>query len=215
MISRFLIAVAGAALVCNMAFAESYEDAVEATLQNKPSDLSSILSKGFDPNTVTPGGTGDPLLSLAIRNKSNKVVDLLLSQPKTNLNAPNALNETPLMLAIYLKQNDTAKKLISKGAAINNPGYWSPLHYAAAADNYDMVKLLISKGADINARTLRGITPLYMAGRDGSVKTVKALLDAGARKDFCNNDMLAPYDIARQRNNSQEIIDLLKYDHCR
>ena len=78
-----------------------------------------------------------------------------------------------------------------------------------------MVKSLISKGADENARTLRGITPLYMAAREADAYTVKLLLHAGARKDYCTNDELAPYDIAKQRGNSTEVQNLLKYDHCR
>ena len=40
-------------------------------------------------------------------------------------------------------------------------------------------------------------------------------LVAGARKDYCTNDELAPYDIAKQRGNSTEVQNLLKYDHCR
>lgn len=78
-----------------------------------------------------------------------------------------------------------------------------------------MVAYLISKGADVNARTLRGITPLYMAAREADAKTVQMLLQAGARKDFCTNDELAPYDIAKQRRNSEEVLKLLEYDHCR
>ena len=115
----------------------------------------------------------------------------------------------------FLKDNDVAKKLIARGAAVNNPKNWSPLHYAATSGNKEMVKYLISKGADVNARTLRGITPLYMAAREADADTVKLLLHAGARKDYCTNDELAPYDIAKQRGNSTEVQNLLKYDHCR
>ena len=41
------------------------------------------------------------------------------------------------------------------------------------------------------------------------------MLTARARKDYCTNDELAPYDIAKQRGNSTEVQNLLKYDHCR
>ncbi len=104
---------------------------------------------------------------------------------------------------------------MAKGASVNNPGHWTPLHYAAASSNNEIIPLLLRGGADLNARTLRGITPLYMAARDGNAETVKLLLNAGARKDFCNNDVLAPYDIAKQRQTNLEVLDLLKYDHCR
>ncbi len=217
MIRKLLVLIASATVLCSTALADSYEDAIDATMRNEPAVLAPILANGLDPNTISsgPAGTADPLISLAIRNNANKVVDLLLSQPNIDVNAPNFLHETPLMLAIYNKKNDLAKKLVEKGASVNNPGHWTPLHYAAASDNTEMVKFLIQKGADINARTLRGITPLYMAARDGKIDTVKALVNAGARKDFCTNDARAPYDIARERMNSQEVIDLLRYDHCR
>ncbi len=217
MIRKLLVLIASATILCSTALADSYEDAIDATMRNDPSVLAPILARGLDPNTVTsgPAGTADPLISLAIRNNADKVIDLLLTQPNIDLNAPNVLYETPLMLAIYNQKNDLAKKLIAKGASVNNPGHWTPLHYAAASDNTEMVNYLIKRGADINARTLRGITPLYMAARDGTLDTVKALLNAGARKDFCTNDARAPYDIARERMNSQEVIDLLRYDHCR
>lgn len=214
-VKKFILTVATTIFVSGTVFASSYEDAIDATLNNRPAELAPLLEKGFDPNTATPGGNADPLLSNAIRNKSYEVIDLLLEQKNIDLNKPNILYETPLMLAIFLKENDIAKKLIAKGASVNNPGHWTPLHYAAASGNNEIIPILLKKRADVNARTLRGITPLYMAARDGNADTVKLLLNAGARKDFCNNDALAPYDIAKQRQNNPEVYELLKYDHCR
>jgi ankyrin repeat protein len=195
--------------------ADLYDSAVAATIDNKPNQLKLALDKGLDPNTATPSGTGDPLLMLAIRNNADQVVDTLLERKNINVNRKNALQETPLMIAVYLNKNEVAKKLLEKGAAVNNPGHWSPLHYAANVGNNEMVKELIRRGADVNARTLRGQTPLYMAARDAGIETVKILLNAGARKDFCTNEALAPADIAKQRGNSREVIDALAYDHCR
>ncbi len=214
-VKSLILTAAAAIFVSGSAFASSYEDAIDATLNNRPDDLAPLLKQGFDPNTATPGGNADSLLASAIRNKSYDVIDLLLAQKNIDLNKPNVLYETPLMLAIFYKENGIAKKLLAKGASVNNPGHWTPLHYAAASSNVEIIPLLIRAGADINARTLCGITPLYMAARDGTADTVKLLLNAGARKDFCNNDALAPYDIAKQRQNNPEIYDLLKYDHCR
>ncbi len=204
MMYRKLALLAASCLLSVSAFATTYDDAVDATFKNDADALAPLLAKGLDPNTVTSSGAGEPLLMLAIRKNANSVIDL-----------PNTLKETPLMIAIFLKDNDVAKKLIARGAAVNNPKNWSPLHYAATSGNKEMVKYLISKGADVNARTLRGITPLYMAAREADADTVKLLLHAGARKDYCTNDELAPYDIAKQRGNSTEVQNLLKYDHCR
>ena len=209
MMYRKLALLAASCLLSVSAFATTYDDAVDATFENDADALAPLLAKGLDPNTVTSSGAGEPLLMLAIRKNANNVIDLLLKQKNIKVDQPNTLKETPLMIAIFLK------KLIAHGAAVNNPKNWSPLHYAATSGNKEMVKYLISKGADVNARTLRGITPLYMAAREADADTVKLLLHAGARKDYCTNDELAPYDIAKQRGNSTEVQNLLKYDHCR
>ncbi len=195
--------------------AGTYEEAISAAIDNKPEVMTTALKQGLDPNSVTPSGMGDPLLMLAIRHNSDKIVDLLLSHKNLKIDTPNQIHETPLMIAIYLKKNTIANKLLLKGANPNNPGYWSPLHYAASVGNLEMIKKLLAKGAEVNARTLRGITPLYMAARDADIETVKLLLSAGARKDFCTNEALAPADIAKQRRNTQEVIQALAYDHCR
>lgn len=215
MILKSFAALAASLFLCLSVHAGSYDDAVSAAVTNSADELKPLLDKGLDPNMATPGGTGEPLLMLAIRNGSHKVVDLLLKQPRLDVDKQNALHETPLMIAVFLGDNALAKRLIDKGAKVNNPRNWSPLHYAAAAGNKEMVSYLIDRGADVNARTLRGITPLYMAAREADAKTVRLLLKAGARKDFCTNDELAPYDIAKQRRNAVEVLKLLEYDHCR
>ena len=65
-------------------------------------------------------GAGEPLLMLAIRKNANNVIDLLLKQKNIKVDQPNTLKETPLMIAIFLKDNDVAKKLIAHGAAVKD-----------------------------------------------------------------------------------------------
>lgn len=214
MLKKVTAAILAAGLMCSIASAGSYDTAISAVMRNDTSALTSVLNKGLDPNTVTPDGAGDTLLMVAVRSGSAEVANLLMSLPNIEVDKPNTVYETPLMLAIFLKNNDLAKKLIARGANVNNPKHWTPLHYAAASGNREMIKILIAKGADVNARTLRGITPLYMAARDSDSKTVKMLLDAGARKDLCTNDNKAPYDIAKERNNVAEIVNQLTYEGC-
>ena len=48
------------------------------------------------------------LLMLAIRKNANSVIDLLLKQKNIKVDQPNTLKETPLMIAIFLKDNDVA-----------------------------------------------------------------------------------------------------------
>lgn len=215
MMHRKLALLAASFFIAASACATVYDEAVNAAFTNDADALAPLLAKGLDPNTATSSGAGEPLLMLAIRKNANSVIDLLLKQKGLKIDQPNTLKETPLMIAVFLRENDIAKKLIAHGANVNNPKNWSPLHYAASAGNTEMAELLLKKGADVNARTLRGITPLYMAAREGHTETVKLLLKAKARKDFCTNDELAPYDIAKQRGEGEEMLNLLRYDHCR
>ncbi len=55
------------------------------------------------------------------------------------------------------------------------------LHYAACSDHPEAVKFFIAKGLDLEARGLKGATPLCIAARDsGNVQVAEALLEAGA-----------------------------------
>ena len=117
MIYRKLALLAASCLLSVSAFATTYDDAVDATFKNDADALAPLLAKGLDPNTVTSSGAGEPLLMLAIRKNANSVIDLLLKQKNIKVDQPNTLKETPLMIAIFLKDNDVAKKLIARGAS--------------------------------------------------------------------------------------------------
>ena len=55
------------------------------------------------------------------------------------------------------------------------------LHWAAYRDDVSMGRMLVEAGADVNAQTrMGGITPLFMACKNGSAAMVDLLLKAGA-----------------------------------
>ena len=56
----------------------------------------------------------------------------------------------PLMLAAITNQLDWAKKLIERGADVNQKG-WTPLHYAATKGNIEIMRLLIENHAYLDA----------------------------------------------------------------
>jgi len=139
--------------------------------------LRDLLRRGMDPNRKSPNQQTP--LTMAAREDSWRAFDVLLASPKTDVNLPNAHDETPLMYTALLGDLPRTQKLLSKGAKINQPG-WSALHYASIKGHSKIVALLISKGAKVNEHSPDGDTPLILAVRSGDVDTVQALIRAGA-----------------------------------
>ncbi len=152
-----------------------------------------LLERGFDPNAVDEKGQVG--LYLAFRDASPKVVAALLAHPRTRIDAVNAADETPLMMAALRGQLDGARQLLDKGAALNRPG-WTPLHYAATGPEPRVVALLLDRGAQLEALSPNRTTPLMMAARYGPEGAVDLLLARGASLRARNDAGLGPVDFA-------------------
>ena len=186
-------------------FSGSYDDFFAAIKQDDGKTVTALLNRGFDANTRSPAGEYG--LSLAIREPALKVVSALIAWPKTNVEARNAKDESPLMLASFSGLLDIAKKLIDRGADVNKPG-WAPLHYAATRGHVAVMDLLLENHAYIDAASPNGSTPLMMASLYGTAAAVKLLLEAGADPLLKNEQGLTAIDFAHRdsRSESAEII---------
>lgn len=192
-------------LVSFSANAASFDDFFRAVRADNASGVQSLLSRGFDPNTRDANGlTG---LLIALREPSPKVIDVLLASPKTDVEARNASDESPLMLAAIKGQKDLVAKLMARDADINKPG-WTPLHYAASSGQLEIMKMLLEKYAFIDAQSPNGTTPLMMAAMYGSLDSVKLLLDEGADPLMKNQQGMTATQFA-QRAQRQDAADLL------
>ena len=186
-------------------FSGSYDDFFVAIKQDDAKAVSALLSRGFDANTRNPAGESG--LFLAIREPALKVASILIAWPKTLVEARNAKDESPLMLASFNGLLDIAKKLIDRGADVNKPG-WTPLHYAATKGHNALMDLLLEHHAYIDAASPNGSTPLMMASLYGTAAAVKLLLEAGADPLLKNEQGLTAIDFAYRdsRAESAEII---------
>lgn len=174
--------------------AGAYEDFFRAVGVDNAREVGSLLSRGFDPNARDE--KGQPALTLALRDGSAKVVELLLGHPQLSVDAPNAANETALMMAALRGNLPAMKGLLARGAAVNRPG-WNPLHYAASGPSVEAVTLLLEQGAAIDARSPQGHTALMMAARYGSEASVQRLLQARADVRLRNEREQDAADFAR------------------
>jgi ankyrin repeat protein len=182
-----------------MARGDSYVDFFRAVNVDNARTVGELLAQGFDPNTKSE--SGQVALYLAMRDDSPKVAAALLASPALNVDAANAMGETPLMMAALKGRLDWAKKLIERGAKVQKPG-WSPLHYAATGPSTELLALLLDRGADINALAPNRNTPLMMAARYGTEENVKLLLQRGANKALINDRNLSAADMAKTSERS-------------
>lgn len=189
-IAVYLIVFAG----FGSAIAGSYEDFFRALRIDNAGAVSELLARGFDPNS--PDEKGQTGLHLAIRDSSPKVAAVLLAHPAVRLDAPNASDETPLMLAALKGNLDAAQRLVDRGAAINRPG-WTPLHYAATGPEPKLVSLMLERGAQIDAPSPNGSTALMMAARYGADDSALMLLARGASTAVRNQKDMNAADFAR------------------
>ena len=186
-------------------YAGSYDDFFVALKNDDPTVIQQLLARGFDANTLDPQGQHG--LLIAIREPSLKAANILIDAPKINLNAFNALGESPLMLAALKGQFEIAGKLVKNGADVNKTG-WTPLHYAASNGHVEVIRLLLENHAYIDAESPNGSTPLMMASMYGNPQSVKLLLEEGADPLLKNQIGLTALQFA-QRANRPDSADLL------
>jgi ankyrin repeat protein len=187
------------------AFGGSYEDYFSAIERDDSATVKTLLQRGFDPNTIDPQGRHG--LILAFRASSLKVVDTLLSDPKTKVEVRSDRDESPLMLAALKGLTEVCEKLIAMDADVNKPG-WTPLHYAATGGHVAVIRLLLDNHAYIDAASPNGSTPLMMAAMYGSASAVKLLLESGADSALKNDLGLTAIDFALKVDH-QESVNIL------
>jgi uncharacterized protein len=181
------------------ASANTYVDYFRAVELDNVDKVSKLLSKGFDPNTVSESGqTG---LYLAMREGSSKVAAVLLASPDIKIDAANRTGETALMMAALRGRFDWTQRLVEHGAKVQKDG-WSPIHYAAAGPNVQVVALLLDRGANIDALAPDKSTPLMMAARHGPEESVRLLVQRGANRKLLNERNQSAADLASHAGRS-------------
>ena len=119
--------------------AGSYEDFFTAIRRDDGAAISALLRRGFDPNTRDPKGQVG--LSMALQLESHNAFMALMGARQLNVEARNAQDESPLMLAAIKGNIEAVKALIARDADINKPG-WTALHYAASGTTPEHTRIL-------------------------------------------------------------------------
>ncbi|KAJ8121796.1 hypothetical protein ONZ43_g1841 [Nemania bipapillata] len=184
-----------------------------------------LIRRGASITAVTPITTGTPLL-YAIRNKLSELTDQLLrggadpNQPGTffDRNKPS----TPLLIAIERWDLGVIHRLVAAGARVDDQDMegFSPIHIAATVGDADsdeekkiraeILSVLIHQyHAKVNGpRLLNGSQPIHFAASQGTVESVRILLDAGADINAVNDAGRTPLHWAAERG-KWDIVELL------
>jgi ankyrin repeat protein len=182
-----------------IAFSKSHASAFEAFFRAIERDdaaaVGALLQRGFDPNSRD--AEGQPALFLALRQPAPAVAELLWAQPRLQIDAVNPHGETPLMMAALRGNLPWMQRLLERGAPVHRSG-WAPIHYAATGPEPQAVALLLDRGAPVDARSPNGTTPLMMAARYGSERSVELLVRRGANLRLRNQLDLGAADFARE-----------------
>ncbi len=179
-----------------MARAGSYDDFFTAIRRDDGAAIAALLRRGFDPNTRDPKGHVG--LAMALQLDSRKAFDALMGARQLNVEARNAQDESPLMLAAIKGHIEAVRALIARDADVNKPG-WTALHYAASGttpEHTRIIALLLENHAYIDAASPNGTTPLMMAAQYGTSDAVQLLLDEGADPALKNQLGLTASDFA-------------------
>jgi uncharacterized protein len=127
-----------------------------------------------------------------------------------NVDARDARQWTPLMIATFNGRETLAQELIRLGASVDatDADGYSPLHWAALNGYEKVVELLLRKGASVNASSHAGITPLLQAAARGHGAVVALLLRHAADPNITARDGSSPL-LKAVANGHLKIIDLL------
>jgi len=117
----------------------------------------------------------------AVETGNERATQLFLDAG-VNIDLPNEVGWTPLMLSIFMRSEKTAIQLIDAGAKPDmqdNRGY-GPLHFAAYQGFVLVVERLLQRGVPANLKSRAGVTALMQAAVMGHSEVMMLLLDKGA-----------------------------------
>ena len=193
---------------CVPAVAGSYEEFFVAIQRDDAATITTLLQRGFDPNTRDPRGQVG--LMLALKADTLKAFDALMQARNLRVEERNAQDESPLMMAALRGHLEAVRALIARDADVNKPG-WTPLHYAATGTQPQqpaIIALLLENFAFIDAASPNGTTPLMMAVHYGTSESVQLLLKEGADPSLKNQLGLSAADFAL-RASRKDMADLI------
>ena len=135
-----------------------------------------------------------------------------LIQAGADVNAVNAWQETPIVLAAGKGLNHSVDLLIKSAADVNavDISGCTALVNASREGHEHSVDSLIQAGADVNRKTVKGDTPLLLATTNGHNKCLELLINSGADANITDVHGRTSLMIAAHRGHADCLKLLLK-----
>ena len=151
----------------------------DAAQQRDAAAVRVLLAQRADVNARQPDGA--TAIAWASHWDDLDVADQLI-RAGANVNTPNELLVTPLMLAAINGSAAMIDKLLAAGAdpKLARASGETALILAARAGSVGAIKTLVAHGADINAKTKGGDTALMFAAAERHTDVVRTLIEGGA-----------------------------------
>uniref|UniRef100_A0A8C6XP79 Uncharacterized protein n=1 Tax=Naja naja TaxID=35670 RepID=A0A8C6XP79_NAJNA len=146
----------------------------------------------------------ETLLHVAATHGHLEIIDYLISKG-AKLEVKDNKGRTPLHRAAEKGHDKAVNRLLQAGANMYSLDQEGRTPFHLANQNHDLVQVLLKNGALVDARDERGQTALSYAVSQGHEKTVKVLLEGGAKVDSRNQ---TPLHVAAIYNRGA-LVDLL------
>ena len=166
-----------------------------------------LLAAGAPVNAVD-GSSKTPLHVATIKAGpvSLKVLEKLL-QGGADVEKTDSLRQTALHCAAFHCRGGMVRRLLAAGAVVNAASFDGkrPLHMAANGEwAEETLKALLEAGATVDQPDDRGMTPLFVAVRQGFEANARLLLQAGAAPGAMAHSVISggntPLLVAEQRD---------------
>jgi ankyrin repeat protein len=197
---------------------------VAASANGTAETVGLLLEKGADINAADAVGV-TPLIAAASVDDAAVAKLLLAKGADVNTKANVGQSATALMGAAYNGNAELTRLLLARNAALNvvsgdysvivknGPvlfGNVTALHMATSGGSAEVVKLLLDAGAAVDARDVRGMTPLmWSVSTDRpEQRVVRLLLDKGADRSARSKLAESTLDWARKFNHPLVMAEL-------
>ncbi len=155
----------------------------------------------------------DSTLYTECENRNWNAVSQILDGERVDLEYTACIDDrTPLIIAVFNGKLDIVKKMLARGADIEDPDIWgqTPLMYTSYdKKGVEIAEELFDNGADIEARDLGGASLLIVTIMSDDLNMIKFFLEQGANIDCVDDHFWSPLMYAAENGVYEIIKELL------